>query len=403
MKKDQIEKFIEAVHEAAQYLKNLSLKKATIVHHNDTDGIASGAILKMALEREGFRTENIPIERIHPSFLPKIHTLDRKLILYADLGGQSAGMISKNILRGTSVIILDHHPPFQSTCSDLLHVNPEIFGIDGDLNASAATVAYCFSKALNSKNEDLAYLGVLGALGDGQIVEGKMIGLNEMAVKTALAKGSIYFDTKDDHDPYRFKLFKNEKGMEVARSISDLSVNGYYRRGAELAIHVCLKGHTDESIRLVQEMRQIQEDRFQKEKERLQGHGIPVEGNIQWIDVGDRFYPLGLKSIGTFCSEISTLNWVHEDKYMVGFQNFPKENPYFGTFHEEEAKVSMRVPLALHRAIEKGLRPDLTEILPKASEEVGGFAEGCHRYAAACTIPQNKKMDLIHSLSKIVG
>jgi hypothetical protein len=30
------------------------------------------------------------------------------------------------------------------------------------------------------------------------------------------------------------------------------------------------------------------------------------------------------------------------------------------------------------------------------------FAEGCHRYAAACTIPKNKKMALIHSLARIV-
>ena len=401
METDQIKKFLEAVHEAAQYVKDLSLKNATIVHHNDADGVTSGAILKMALEREGLRTEPIPVERVHPSFLPKIHGPDRSLILYADLGGQSADMIRENIVKGTSVIILDHHPPFRSL-PDPLQINPEMFGIDGDIRSAAATVAYLFGRALNGKNDDLAYLGVMGALGDGQILKGRVTGLNQMALETAIANGSIHMNEECATDPYRFHLFKNEGGMEVARSISDLSVNGYYRRGAELAIDVCLKGPTNESVEFVREMRRIQEDLFQKEKRRLQTDGIRVEGDIQWVDVEDRFHPLGLKSIGTFCSEISEMNWVHGDKYIVGFQNIPEENPYFGRIHQQEAKVSMRVTPGLRRAMEKGLKPHLTDILPGAAQEVGGFAEGCHRYAAACIIHQEKKKDLIRSLSRRV-
>jgi hypothetical protein len=270
------------------------------------------------------------------------------------------------------------------------------------MNSAAATVAYFFARALNSKNADLAYLGVMGALGDGQILEGRVTGLNRMALETALANGSIHVHGDYPTDPYRFHLFKNEGGMEVARSISDLSVNGYYRRGSELAIDLCLNGPTDESQEFVREMRRIQEDLFEKEKRRLRNDGIPVEGDIQWVNVEDRFHPLGLKSIGTFCSEISEMNWVHGGKYIVGFQNIPEENPYFGQIHHQEAKVSMRVPPALRRAMEKGLKPNLTEILPGAAQEVGGFAEGCHRYAAACIIDQGKKTDLIRSLSRRV-
>jgi single-stranded-DNA-specific exonuclease len=402
MEADQTKNFLEAIQGAAQILIHHSIRKATIVHHNDADGIASGAILKKALQRQGFLTENIPIERIHPLLLPKIHRADRKLILYADLGGQAASMISQNILKDTSVMILDHHPPFQSTFSNLPHINPEIFGIDGDLSSSAATVAFLFALALNVANEDLAYLGVIGAIGDSQMVEGRLIGLNQISLAVAERKGMIYRASDESIDPYRFTLFKGERGMEVTGSISDLAVNGYYRGGAELAIQICLKGHTDQSKRIASEMRKIQEDLFEKEKERLQLHRIFYEGDIQWVDVEDRFYPLSLKAIGLFCAEISKTEGIHGDKYIVGFQNIPNEIPSLGRFEWKETKASMRVPAALHREIEKGLKPDLTEILPKAAEEVGGFAEGCHRYAAACTIPKNKKMALIRSLTRIV-
>jgi hypothetical protein len=38
----------------------------------------------------------------------------------------------------------------------------------------------------------------------------------------------------------------------------------------------------------------------------------------------------------------------------------------------------------------------------KSSFDFYSFAEGCHRYAAACTIPKNKKTALIRSLARIV-
>ncbi len=402
MKQDRTKYFMEAIREASRYFKHLSPRVATIVHHNDTDGISAGAILKRALQRERFQTENIPLEKIHPSLLSRIHQPHRKLILYADFGEQVAGMISKKRLTGQRVIILDHHPPLGLLDFDLLHINPERFDIDGDMSCSGATVAYLFARALNRENDDLSYLGVLGALGDGQFIKGRVRGLNRVAMEDAMARGLIRLLNREGLDPYCFPLFKNESGMKVVRSVSELSVNGYYRRGADLAIRVCLQGYTARSIRFGEEMRGIQEERFQKEKRRLQHDGISSEGEIQWVDVRDRFFPLGLKSIGLFCDEIMNSDWIDEGQYLVGFQNFPKENPYLGRLDEKVVKVSMRVPPALRHAIEKGERPDLTEILPQASEEAGGFAEGCHRYIASCIIHRERKKELIRALSKKV-
>ena len=231
METARFEKFMEAQKGAVAYLKSFPHRGAAIVHHNDTDGIASGAILREALRREGYRTENLPIERVHPAFLPRIHTKERKIILYADLGSQAGSLISEQVREGTGVIILDHHPPFQPSFSGLVQVNPESFGIDGDLRASAASVAFFWAKTLSGKNEDLAYLGVMGAIGDHQVVEGKMLGLNQMALEMARQKGALDPSPRGP-ESFRFPLFKGRSGSEVSREITNLAVNGYYRGGA---------------------------------------------------------------------------------------------------------------------------------------------------------------------------
>jgi len=399
MNEDRIKAFDESVKSASKLLKNFSSRRATIVHHNDADGVASGAVLRRGLEREGFAVEHIPLERLHPSYLPKIHTIDRKLILYSDLGASLEALIGQSKREESLVLILDHHPSFEPLASNIVHVNPEGFGIDGDRSCAAATVAYLFAQALNPQNEDLAFLAVLGALGDGQVVEGRMIGLNARALEEGRKQGSIEIQEDAENDSYRFKLFGGEGGMEVVRSLSSLSVNGYYRKMAEWAVEACLEGYRESHRKAIREMNELQEDRFERELQRLREGALSVEGEIQWMDVEDRFYPLGVKSIGTFCGLLRTWDRIDSSRYLLGFQNHPQENPYLGFLDEREVKASMRVPPALLHGVEKGLKPDLTEILPPAAREVGGFAEGCHRYSAACTIPWEKKKDLILSLS----
>ena len=164
-----VDTFRGAMKAAAASLRDEPCRAITLVHHNDTDGITAGAILRKSLMRAGFQVENIPIERVHPAFLPAIHTPERRLILYADLGGQSADVISRHIREDSRVIILDHHLPAAGEFPRLLQVNPEQFGIDGDSECAAAAVACFFALALDGTNEDLAALAVLGAVGDHQM------------------------------------------------------------------------------------------------------------------------------------------------------------------------------------------------------------------------------------------
>jgi hypothetical protein len=401
MKPEQFDAFMLAQKAAVAYLQRFSGQGATVVHHNDTDGITAGAILKTALQRAGFALENIPLERVHPEFVARIHTPARNLILYTDLGGQAADMISRTARKGTGVIILDHHPPSQVEHPNLVQVNPESFGIDGDLQVSAATTAFFFAQALDEKNSDLAHLGVLGAIGDRQVVKGRLQGLNQVAAEIALQNG-LLLTVAEGADPFCFPSFNHMRGEAISRHIVDLAVNGYYRGGAQLAVAFCLQGPSPAYERFASEMHQLQVEKFAAEIETLRNRGISSMHNVQWVDVAAHFYPLGLKAIGIFCETIATAEWIHGQKYLAGFQDFPDEIPILGKTASGNVKVSMRVPPQLRKKIEAGRSPDLVQILPPAAARAGGFAEGCHRFAAACNIPAHRKTDLIAALNDVL-
>jgi single-stranded-DNA-specific exonuclease len=398
--------FLEDRNEAVRFLRDPPVRAVTIVHHNDTDGIAAGAILKTALGRDGCRTENIPIERVHPLFLPRIHTPDRKLIVYADCGSQALPPIAAAMPAGSRVLVLDHHLPLLPRGAPLrkglLLLNPELCGIDGDLQASAAAVAFFWVLALAPANDDLAYLAVLGAAGDRQLAQGDYAGLNRMAFEIACRRDRIRCPA-GAAEQGEFPLFGGEKAENISQRILDLAMSGYHEGGALLALEYCLKGPTDESERFAARLRGIQSDRFRQETQRIEEQGLESLGNIQWVDAADRLHPLGLKAIGVFCQEISAGPRVHPDKYLLGFQDFPREFPLLGAFAPEETKASLRVPPGLRAAIEKGEKPHLAEIVPPAAREAGGLSEGCHRYAAACTVPRANRMALIRALDRQVA
>ena len=401
-----LQAFLEDRQTSVRFLRSQPLRAITIVHHNDTDGIAAGAILKAALARDGYTTENIPIERVHPLFLPRIHTPDRRLILYADLGSQSLSQIADAMREGSCVLVLDHHLPLISRGGplrkDLLLVNPELCGIDGDLQASAAAVAFFWAQALAGANDDLAYLAVIGAAGDHQLVQGDYAGLNRMAFEIACRQDTIRCASGAAADAV-FPLFKLEKAEAISQRILDLAVAGYHQGGALLAIDFCLNGPGRDQERFAARVRKVQTQRFQREMLRIEEHGLESRGCIQWIDTADRLHPLGLKAIGILCQQLSTGALVHPDKYLAGFQDFPRDFPLLGTFETEETKVSLRVPPRIRAAIEKGEKPHLAEIVPPAADEVGGHAEGCHRYAAACTVPREKRAAFIRAFERHVN
>ncbi|MBN1159818.1 MAG: DHH family phosphoesterase, partial [Candidatus Diapherotrites archaeon] len=90
--------------------------------------------------------------------------------------------------------IIDHHQPVDLNYPNQL--NPFTFGFDGGSEISGAGMCYFFALALDEKNYDMAYLALIGALGDMQDSKGGIKGLNEKIVQTALEHNQISI-TKD--------------------------------------------------------------------------------------------------------------------------------------------------------------------------------------------------------------
>ncbi|OPY37161.1 MAG: DHHA1 domain protein [Methanoregula sp. PtaU1.Bin051] len=127
-----------------------------IIAHHDADGIAAGSILAHAMARAGLRFRL----RIRSDIVPEDLSGDQAYLL-CDLG---AGM--EDLQKET--IVVDHH---EAHFTGEHHINPRLFGLDGEYELSASGTAYLVANRLGD-NRDLAGLAMLGMIGDGQTLAG---------------------------------------------------------------------------------------------------------------------------------------------------------------------------------------------------------------------------------------
>jgi single-stranded-DNA-specific exonuclease len=385
--------------EAVRRLQAAHARSALLVHHNDADGLTSGALLSMALEAVGSTVERLAVEKIFPEVLAAIHARRPPLIVYADLAGQSAGAIAELAREETCTLILDHHRPEPIQAPHVFLMNPELVGLSGDLDSSASALAYLVLRRLVPAGERYADLGVLGALGDGQVVEGALRGLNGGAMCDAEASGSVR-RVADDVRMATFTRFDGRPGGALAADFTRLGSVGYYRDGPALALVACRGGFDDRVRACLHELRGLEAERFAAVEVRLQREGLRRIGRVQWFDVGDAFAPMGVKSVGTFCERVVAAEWADPGSYVVGMQPLPGEIPGLGRFEWCLQKVSVRVSADLAREVLAGRSPDLMQLVPAACEAVGGFADGCHRLTAAATIPGDATGRFIQALAR---
>ncbi len=139
--------------------------------HHDADGISSAAIMSIALKRAGiaFRLRFLPV-------LTNTDVTNPDISLLCDLGASCAGLPE-------TTMIIDHHVPYTTS---QYHINPRLFGADGETELSAAGCAYLVANALFD-NRDLAGLVLLGIIGDGQ----KLTGMNEKIIGEGIANNLI--------------------------------------------------------------------------------------------------------------------------------------------------------------------------------------------------------------------
>ncbi len=398
-----VDKWYAAMEQAIRELRAWPDKTVQLFHHNDSDGLSSGAVLTRALEREGFKVQRYCLEKPYPAVLRKVFEQEGKLLIFADFAGRIAPLISDLNKSRNLVLLLDHHVAEPSHDPKVHNLDPDLFGLKGDRDISASTTCYLFARCLNEVNRDLAYVAAIGAVGDGFFVDGALVSQNHDAAVEAEKQGLIEIKKQDVGEQY---FLAGSKGSVLVSELGDyldvLGGVGYYQGGPDTGVKACLEGVSAESDRMVEELKAIRTRIFDQEIARLRAGELHQAPHIQWFHVEKRLFPMGVKMIGAFCDAIRITDLIDPKKYLAGFQVIPDEIPGVGAIRFNEVKVSMRVSPAMENEIRAGRAMGLNILLPEATSRLGGFSDACHSLTAAVTVAIGKEEQLIEEMEKII-
>lgn len=154
---------IEDIAQAAEIIS--SAEKITVISHIDADGVSSESIICEAIQREGIPVTSVFIRQLEPLTMKHVPN-DDSLKIFTDLGGGQQNLLENAGFPVEKVLILDHHisQPAPNGTS-YFQVNSQFYGEDY-AKCSAAGIAYLVARKLDSSNQDLAKLAVVGNVGD---------------------------------------------------------------------------------------------------------------------------------------------------------------------------------------------------------------------------------------------
>lgn len=400
------EEYFKAVEKGITQMLAYPSKKLILLHHNDTDGLTSGAILYHAFRREGYDVKRFALEKPYPKVLEKIFTENSgKIIVFADFAGKIAPLICTLNKGKNLVLLLDHHKAEKSTDSSVINLDPDLYGFKGDRDISASVTCWYFAVKLNKANNALAHIGALGGIADFYYVDSQVHGYNRKCLEEAVKQGTMRTEGAKEPGKEKFYITLGKKEFNVIELyplIDIIGGVGFYGGGPEFGIKMLLEGVTDNDLTEIEKFSKIKDEKFSAELERLKTKGFEETEHIQWFDVKERFKPMGVKMIGVFCEELADSELADKNKYLAGFQTIPDEIPGFGKIKMGETKVSMRTSSDITEKILSGEIPPLNEFLPEATLNLGGFADACHRVAAATTIKVGMEKQLMDESEKVL-
>lgn len=162
-----------------------------IVSHLDADGLATASILGKAIHRKKGRFLLRVVGDLHTELVTTLKSGEYDLHIFCDLGGGAATELSAAL--GDKWVVVDHH---QIPEPELTHgqiVNAWQYGFDGGLEVSGAGIAYFVAKQMDEANLDLAWIPVIGAIGDRQDQGERrsLFGLNRLILEDAMGVDRI--------------------------------------------------------------------------------------------------------------------------------------------------------------------------------------------------------------------
>ncbi|MHA2407187.1 MAG: DHHA1 domain-containing protein [Candidatus Ranarchaeia archaeon] len=186
--------FIKAANDAAKQLKEVADEGHLIrcLSHYDADGISSAGILSNAFREAGFHFHISIVRQLIPSILENVASTKPEVVVFSDLGSGHLPLIKK-YLNDAKIFVFDHHPIAQDNLKNIVHLNPNPYGISGVDAVAAAGVTYFMAKNFAPKNKALPNLAIVGAMGDRQDKgpSFSLFSLNEDIVKEGVKLGSL--------------------------------------------------------------------------------------------------------------------------------------------------------------------------------------------------------------------
>lgn len=280
-------------------------------------------------------------------------------------------------------------------------LDPELAGVSGDIFVSASTLNYIFCRRIRQEMCEYAYLAVVGSVGDYHDRSGGVLGFDRFALDEAIHMGQVKVEIRGMKERYYIEFF-GEYADEVASRLTNLGAVGYERRGYRKGVDACLQGFDEDTLKEAEELEELKTEKFREAIEYLKGGGLKQGRYVQWFHLHDMFSPMGVKVVGEFCQLIKDMTFVDENRYLIGFQNIPKEIPDLGEMDWNAVKMSGRVPTPLERKIFHGQAPGLDILVPEASEAVGGFADATHKIAAATVIDRGKEEEFVKAFERLL-
>jgi len=188
------DKFFLFLEEISQHIeRNIdSNKRFLIITHIDADGLSSATLFLHYLYYNNAETHLIYAKHLDESFIKDLYNrYPEDVFIFLDLG---SGIIDKIKIYSTKeTYIFDHHDLVlkdRVLKNVVFQVNPRIFGIDGSREISTSGIIYYFLKKANHDFQDIAFLGLIGAIGDMQ-ENGDFIGLNKRILEDLVNEGLI--------------------------------------------------------------------------------------------------------------------------------------------------------------------------------------------------------------------
>lgn len=384
-------KYSEELKRASEIFRSTA-NSILVVHHDDADGICSAAIALSAFESLGIKTNRVCIEKLHPTILSKIHSVDYDVYVYADIGSGKAELIER--LAGDKlIIILDHHDPVKVSKPNVLNLNPELYGFSGERDVSGATATYLFVEKL-ADIKHIAWASVVGSAELG----GSLTSLNRIPLEHAVEVGDVEVRESAGRERYYIVPFR-ESWDRLSTKLTTLGSVGYYSDGPKKAVESCIKRCLDENE--VEALEEYRKQVFSMVMANLRRRGISHSEKVQWFSVGDSFAGMGTKVLGTFTSILAYRGFVDQRKYLVGFMNFPRAIPDLGEIEGEWTKVSVRAPKLLAELISKEMMPSVSKLVVEAADYVGGYGDG-HSTAASALIPKYTEDVFLKRMEELV-